>query len=162
MVRIEPFAVEKWMDKYENTPGVLNLAETCASSISIDELTKLSTDDKAQPPFDPTDKLTYGAIRGSQELREHIASLCSKEGGEQLPADNVLITQGAINANFLALYTLVGPSDHVICVYPTYQQLYDVPPSLGAETSLWRLMEENRYEPDLKDLESLVSVNTKA
>lgn len=160
MVRVEPFAVEQWMDEYETTPGVLNIAETCASSISINDLIKLSTNDESTP-FDPTDKLTYGAIRGSQQLREHIAALCSGEGGEQLPADSVLVAQGAINANFLSLYSLVGPGDHVICVYPTYQQLYAVPPSLGAETSLWRLRAENGYVPDLAELESLVKDNTK-
>ena len=141
MVRVEPFAVEQWMDKYETTPNVINIAETCASSISINDLTSLSTSASASPPFDPSDKLTYGAIRGSQALREHISTLCSAENGEKLPADNVLITQGAINANFLGLYTLVGSGDHVVCVYPTYQQLYSVPPTLGAEVSLWRLRE---------------------
>jgi hypothetical protein len=81
MVRVEPFAVEQWMDKYETTPGVLNISETCAASISINELAKLSTDSNAQTPFDPNDKMTYGAIRGSQELRGHIASFCSGETG---------------------------------------------------------------------------------
>ena len=161
MVRVEPFAVEQWMDKYEVTPGVINIAETCASSISINELIQLSSDGNAQTPFDPDDKMTYGAIRGSQQLREHIASLCNSEGGETIPAANVLITQGAINANFLALYTLIGPGDHVICVYPTYQQLYSVPTSIGAETSLWRLREENDYVPDVAELEELVKSNTK-
>lgn len=161
MVQIDPFTVEQWMDKYELTPGVLNISETCASSISINELIKLSTDENAKTPFDPDDKMTYGAIKGSQQLREYVASLCSGEDGPKLSADNVLIAQGAIHANFLAMYTLVGPGDHVICVYPTYQQLYSVPPSLGAETSLWKLRHENGYVPDLAELEGLVKENTK-
>jgi len=72
-----------------------------------------------------------------------------------------LITPGAIAANFLLFYTLIGPSDHVICVHPTYQQLYAVPKSLGAEVSLWKLREEKKYIPDLEDLKSLVKENTK-
>ena len=43
MVHITPFAVEQWMDKYETTPGVLNIAETCAASVSIDDLVGMST-----------------------------------------------------------------------------------------------------------------------
>lgn len=72
-----------------------------------------------------------------------------------------MITQGAIAANFLLFYTLVGPQDHVICVYPTYQQLYGVPESLGAEVSLWKLRKENGYIPDVSELDSLVKSNTK-
>ena len=73
----------------------------------------------------------------------------------------MLITQGAIGANFLLLYTLVNPGDHVISVYPTYQQLYGVPESLGAEVSLWKLKRENNFIPDVAELEALARPNTK-
>lgn len=46
-------------------------------------------------------------------------------------------------------------------MYPTYQQLYAVPSSLGAEVSLWKLKEESDYVPDLSDLKDLVKDNTK-
>lgn len=39
----------------------------------------------------------------------------------------------------LALYALIEPEDHVISMYPTYQQLYDIPKSLGADVDLWKL-----------------------
>jgi aspartate/methionine/tyrosine aminotransferase len=80
---------------------------------------------------------------------------------ESLPPENVLITPGAIAANFLLLYTLIGPGDHVICVHPTYQQLYSVPESLGAEVSLWKLRRHKKYIPDVEDLKSLIKPNTK-
>ena len=161
MVKIEPFEVEQWMDRYETTPGVLNIAETCAASVSIDDLTKLSTDKASKSLSLLSTKLTYGAIRGSDAVRSRVAALYSKGSPEPLPNDQVIITQGAIVANFLLFYTLVGPGDHVICVYPTYQQLYSVPESLGAEVSLWKLKEENGYIPDVSELEGLVKDNTK-
>ncbi|KAJ9151830.1 Capreomycidine synthase [Pleurostoma richardsiae] len=161
MVKIEPFEVEEWMDRYENTPGCLNIAETCAASISVDDLQALSTDSSAPGPLHTDTKLVYGAIRGSDGLRKRIASLYSRGDTATLPSENVLVTQGAIGANFLLFYTLVGAGDHVICVYPTYQQLYDVPKSLGAEVSLWRLKEENGFVPDPNELEGLVKDNTK-
>lgn len=161
MVRIAPFAVEQWMDEYETTPGVLNIAETCAASISLEELVGLSEDTAAANPIDASAKLVYGAIRGSEELRQSVVAQYSKDGGSKLSANDVLITQGAIGANFLALYTLIGPSDHVVCVYPTYQQLYSVPESVGAEVSLWRLRKDNRFIPDVAELEALVQTNTK-
>lgn len=161
MVKIEPFEVEQWMDRYENTPGVLNIAETCAASVSIDELVDMSTDKTAPGPLTLSTKMTYGAIRGSEKLRERVASLFSRDAPAPLSPENVLITQGAIVANFLLFYTLVGPGDHVVCVYPTYAQLYAVPRSLGADVSLWKLKEEDGYMPSVSGLESLVRPNTK-
>ncbi|TFB03013.1 Aspartate aminotransferase [Trichoderma ghanense] len=121
------------------------------------ELVQLS-EDKATNPLQTSTVLTYGAIRGSSTLRERIASLYE---GDQLSAESVLITQGAIAANFLVFYGLVGPGAHVICVHPTYQQLFSVPESLGAEVSLWRLRPENGLVPDVDELETLVKANTK-
>lgn len=160
MVKIEPFQVEQWMDRYETTPGVINTAETCVASVSLDELVSLS-EDKDAKLLDFSRPLTYGPIRGSDELRQRVAELLSKGASSALPAENVLITQGAIGANFLLLYTLVGPGDHVVCVYPTYEQLYAVPAHLGAEVSLWKLKPENNYVPDVGELAALVKSNTK-
>ncbi|KAK2606361.1 hypothetical protein QQS21_003180 [Conoideocrella luteorostrata] len=162
MVQFQHFNVEQWMDTYETTPGVLNVAETCCSSISIDELSRLSTHNDSPAAIPTSQRLTYGSIRGSVTLRQRVAELCSEEGRCGPTDDDVIITQGAISGNFLALYSLIGPGDHVVCVYPTYQQLYSVPASLGAEVSLWRLSDDAGYIPDLNDLEALVQNNTKA
>ncbi|OPB37919.1 Aspartate/tyrosine/aromatic aminotransferase [Trichoderma guizhouense] len=157
MVRFQHFEVERWMEAYEFTPGVLNIAETCVESVSIDQLAQLSGDKGELPPRTST-VLIYGAIRGSSALRETIATLYE---AEEIAPENVIITQGAIAANFLAFYSLIEPGDHVICVYPTYQQLYSVPESLGAEVSLWRLKPEQGFVPDMDELEKLAKANTK-
>ncbi|KAI1853054.1 hypothetical protein JX265_012810 [Neoarthrinium moseri] len=162
MVKIPPFDVEQWMDKYETTPGVLNIAETCCSSISVDALQRLNKRQDAPPPVDFSRPMTYGAILGSAELRQNIASQYDSAGssGEVHP-DSVIVTQGAIAANHLVFYSLVGPGDHVVCVFPTYQQLYAVPESLGAEVSLWELKAEDGFVPDVKALRGLIKSNTK-
>ena len=151
------------MDKYEVTPGVLNIAETCAASVSIDDLVALSEDKTIPNPLTSitSRKLTYGPIRGSPALRERLASLYSARVATPLSPENVLITNGAIAANFLTLYALVGPGDHVVCVHPTYQQLYDVPVTLGVEVSLWKLRRNKKYIPSLEDLKGLIKENTK-
>lgn len=164
MVKIPPFDVEQWMDKYELTPGVLNIAETCCSSISINELTAFHKNHQnANAPHQPvvnlSTRLTYGAIRGSSELRENIASTYESE--VKVSPESIIVTQGAISANHLVFYSLVGPGDHVICVFPTYQQLYAVPESLGAEVSLWKLQEKDGFIPDVEVLERLIKANTK-
>ncbi|EAU35508.1 conserved hypothetical protein [Aspergillus terreus NIH2624] len=147
------------MDKYE-TQAKYNVAETCCASISVADLQDLC-EDKSLNPLDLSTKLTYGAIRGSEQLRSTLANLYSVRTPSPLPADNVLVTSGAIQANFLALYALVGPGDHVICHYPTYQQLYSVPDSLGAEVSLWKAKEEDGWKLDVNELKELIRPNTK-
>ena len=164
MVKIQPFEVEQWMDRLETTPGVLNIAETCAASVSLDDLMAMCSDKAAPSPLSHSTKMTYGAIRGSTKLRHHVAALFDRSSLPEttlVSPDNILVTQGAIAANFLLLYTLIGPGDHVICVYPTYQQLYSVPESLGAEVSLWKLKPEHGYVPDPTELSTLLKPNTK-
>ena len=159
MVRISPFKVEEWMDRLETTPGVLNIAETCCESVSVEHLYKFADGDAA---LDLTSrKLTYGHIEGSPDTRQKIADLYKDDGSPDLEVDDVLVTQGAIGANYLTLYALVGPGDHVICVYPTYEQLYEVPRSIGADVTLWRLEEKDSYILNPTQLESLVRDNTK-
>lgn len=156
-----PTSHAKSICRYELTPGVINIAETCAASVSVEDLQALSTDKSGVSPLSLSRKFTYGAIRGSDTLRKRVADLYESDGFAPLAADNIMITQGAIMANFLLFYTLIGPQDHIICVYPTYQQLYGVPESMGAEVSLWKLNEENGYVPDVDELGSLARPNTK-
>ncbi|KAB8232888.1 putative aminotransferase [Aspergillus alliaceus] len=158
MVKIKEFAVERWMDDYEND-AKHNLAETCCASISLSDLSSLSGQRTSIVDYDQ--KQVYGAIRGSKALRSNIANLYTTEASVPVSADNVLVTNGAIQANFLALYTNVGPGDHVICHYPTYQQLYSVPEAFGAQVDLWRSREDAGWQPDLEDLRALVKPNTK-
>ncbi|KAL6920231.1 hypothetical protein FSST1_004257 [Fusarium sambucinum] len=151
MVRIVPFAVEQWMYNYETTAGVLNVAETCVASVSINDLVGMRKDTQTSGPIDTSIKLTYGSIPGSRTLRERIAAHCSGEGA-QLAVEDIIVTQGAI---------LLEPGDHVVCVYPTYQQLYDVPRSIGAEVTLWKLKEEQNFVPNTDDLMNVIQDNTK-
>ena len=149
----------KWMDAYETT-AKFNIAETCAASISIEDLQKLS-ESKSKNVIDLSTKLVYGEIRGSENLRANLSRLYSAKTANPLPSDNILITPGAIAANFLLLYTLIEKGDHVICHYPTYQQLYTVPASLGADVSLWKAQEDKKWQLDIQELKDLIRPNTK-
>ncbi|KAK3711682.1 hypothetical protein LTR37_009458 [Vermiconidia calcicola] len=157
-----PFRVEQWMDEHETT-AKYNLAETCCASISIDELVSFSEhkETKVSDVLDSSLIQTYGEIRGSSALRDNLSRLYSSKAGSPLPPERILITPGAIAANHLAFYALLGPGDHVICHYPTYQQLYTVPASLGAEVDLWKSKEDNKWLPDYDELAAMVKDNTK-
>lgn len=147
------------MDLYEGN-AKHNLAETCCASVSLKDVQSLSGEETDIIDF--SHKQTYGAIRGSKALRSNIAKLYnSSDSTTPLTSENVLVTNGAIQANFLALYSSVGPGDHVICHYPTYQQLYSVPKSFGAEVSLWKSSEKDDWKLDLAELKFLIQPNTK-
>ena len=150
------------MDDNEND-AKYNLAETCCASISLNDLIALSGEvSDSRSMLDFSRKQTYGPIRGSDALRSSIARLYSREtAASPLPLQNILVTNGAIQANFLALYACVGAGDHVICQYPTYQQLYAVPESFGAQVSLWKSRPDDGWLLDLDDLQALIQPRTK-
>ncbi|WP_028215520.1 aminotransferase [Paraburkholderia mimosarum] len=154
-MKIKEFAVERWMDQYENQ-CTYNLAETCVESMTVDELLTMtgrqtSVLDELRPM-----KLTYGAIEGTQRLREAIAATYARQS-----ATNIIVTHGAIGGNALIYETLVEPGDTVISVLPTYQQHYSIPASYGANVKTLILREENAFLPDLNELESLVDDKTR-
>jgi aspartate/methionine/tyrosine aminotransferase len=154
-MKIKEFGVEIWMNAYE-TKCEYNLAETCVESLTIDQLLEMAgKKDSILAELLPL-KMTYGAIEGSDRLRNNVAALYSKQS-----KDNVIITHGAIGANALVYETLVEPGDHVISVGPTYQQHYSIPESYGADVSILKLREENAFLPDLEELNALIRSNTK-
>jgi hypothetical protein len=68
------------MDTYE-TGAKYNLAETCSASISLDDLQGLSEEKEANV-LSRSAKMTYGAIRGSKDLRINLARLYSSKVGQ--------------------------------------------------------------------------------
>ncbi len=107
-MKIRDFGVEIWMNAYE-TRCELNLAETCVESLTVAELLEMADKtDSILSELLPL-KLTYGAIEGSDRLRDLVAGLYDRQARE-----NVVITHGAIGANALVHETLVGPGDRVM------------------------------------------------
>lgn len=163
MVVQEDFGVEKFMDKYE--VGIkFNLGETCVDSISISELDKLCTascTNLLETIFNA--KLTYGHIHGSSELKRKIADLYNNINNHKFPEKltdaDVVITNGAIGANFLTLYAFLEPKDQVLVVDPTYQQLESVSNVFSGNVTPFKLHFENQYLPDLTLLEKQIKQN---
>lgn len=126
----------------------------------------LSTDDVLA--FEPPDRreetkarllalpLGYSEARGTEALRGQLAGTYAR--GD---AEHILVTTGAIEANFLLFNQLLEPGDHVIAPYPAYQQLYTVPQAIGADVSLWKVGPESGYRYDLDAFERLLTPRTK-
>ncbi|MCL2853321.1 MAG: aminotransferase [Defluviitaleaceae bacterium] len=141
-MKIRDFAIEMYMNAYE-TKCRYNLAETCVSSLTVNELLELSGERDKNLDEMLSLRMTYGHIEGSPSFKEGICGLC-----ETIKPENVTATHGAIGANALVFCALVEPGDEVISVLPTYQQLYSVPEALGAKVTTLPLNMENGFMPD--------------
>ncbi len=155
-MKIKPFAVEEWMNAYEEG-AQYNIAETCVDSISLNELWELSGQDGQSFWADFCRKrMTYGDIVGFPAFREGICGLY-----KSIRPDNLVITHGAAGANHHVFYSLLEPGDRVISIMPTYQQLYSIPESFNAQVEVMQLKEENGYLPDMEELRHLATPDTK-
>ena len=155
-MKIKTFKVEQWMNEYEED-AKYNIAETCVDSISLNELLELAGENPKEYMESLLHKrLTYGHIVGSPEFKKGVCQLY-----ENMKEENILSTHGAIGANHLVLYSLVEKEDRVISVLPTYQQLYSIPESFGADVQVLKLRPENNFLPDLNELRSLINEKTK-
>ena len=155
-MNIKPFAVEEWMNEYE-VGALYNIAETCVDSVSLDELFKLTGENKEDFLKDfCAQRLTYGDIWGSEALRSGISKLY-----HTIKADEVVLTHGAAGANHHVFCSLISAGDRVVSIMPTYQQLYSIPEAIGADVAIMHLKQENDYLPDLNELKSLVTPETK-
>ena len=115
-MNIKPFAVEEWMNTYEDGARY-NIAETCVDSVSLDELFALCSEDRqAFLERFCARRLTYGDIVGSEALREGVCGLY-----QSLTPSEVVPTHGAAGANYHVFCSLVSPGDGVVSIMPAYQ-----------------------------------------
>ena len=152
-MRIDTFKLEDWMNRFCPT-AKYDLTTTCISPLSIRELITMCGIKSQLEIFDT--KLSYGEIHGTARLKIAIQSLYETQN-----LSNITVTHGAIGANQLVFESILEKGDDVLVVVPTYQQHYSIPKALGANVNLLFLKEENKWLPNLKELESKLTRRTK-
>jgi aspartate/methionine/tyrosine aminotransferase len=156
-VRIEPFLLERWMTRHE-TRVKYDIAESGILPLSTGELLDFEPLDARQATLERLLALPlgYSEARGTEALRGMLAGTYAR--GD---ADHILVTTGAIEANFLFFNVLLDAGDHVVAPYPAYQQLYSVPRAIGCDVSLWHVGPDTGYRYDVSVLERLVTPKTR-
>ncbi len=156
-MKIETFALERWMTAWE-TRTPYDIAESGIYPMSARELLAFEPEpERARILEDLLDlRLGYSEACGTLALRAAIAATYRATGPEE-----ILVTTGAIEANFLLFHVLLEPGDHVVAVYPAYQQLYSVPRAIGCDVTLWKLRSESGFRYDVDELERLVTPRTR-
>ncbi len=149
-MEIEIFELERIQSVWENRVEY-NLTESGIHPFTLKELlSEAEMDDLLSL------RLGYGQTNGSLELREAICGLYPGAG-----IDNVLVTNGSAEANFIAVWSHLEPGDELVLMLPNYMQIWGIARSFGVEVRPFHLREELRWGPDLEELKKLISPRTK-
>ncbi len=146
-MKFEPFVMERSLCQWENTVR-WNISESGVHPMTFAELAG---------GVDLGDLLLgYPQTNGTIPLRERIAGLYPGAG-----ADQVLVTNGCAEANFLAALTTLEPGDEVVAMLPNYMQVIGACRSLGARVIPFPLLESQGWRPDLDALDAAVGPRTR-
>ena len=150
-MQIETFELERLQSLWENRVDY-NLTESGIHPFSLRELLERH---ELETLLDL--RLGYGWTNGEPALREAIAAYYPGAS-----AENVLVTSGSAEANFLAMWSLLEPGDEIVAMVPNYQQIWGLARSLGVVVKPFRLREDQAWSPDLDEIRGLVSRHTRA
>src|SRR5262245_19899948 len=158
-MKLEPFALERWMTTYEQRVRY-DIAESGILPLSVQDLLAWEAPDPHERSLALETLLNlplgYSEAPGSLALRSAIAATYQRCGPE-----NILVTTGAIEANFLLFNVLLDPDDAVISQAPAYQQLISVPRAVTRNVALWQVRSDHSFHYDLTDLEQLLTTRTR-
>lgn len=147
-----PFDLERWQSRWENVVR-FNLSESGVHPLSIEELLTLSGGSLS----DLTSmRMVYSQSNGTSELRELIAGLYPGASHDQ-----VLVTVGSSEANFVSCWSMIEPGDKVAVLMPTYMQVWGLATNLRAEVITFHLAPERGWEPDPEEIGRAISPGTK-
>jgi aspartate/methionine/tyrosine aminotransferase len=151
-VDIERFEMERYQSLHWHQVDY-DLSESGVLPMTIRELLGPTADAEA---FLFT-KLGYPMSEGSFETR---ASVATWYPGATV--DNVTMTNGGSEANFLTLFSLLSPGDRLAFMVPNYCQGIGLGRLFGTGTDRFRLkLRDERWALDLEELEEAVGKRTK-
>jgi aspartate/methionine/tyrosine aminotransferase len=152
-MEIADFELERYLARWEFDVGHL----LCASDpepVPMRELLELADLETERLWGDL--RLGYTESAGHPLLRAEIARTYDHVAPEQ-----VLVCSGAQEAIFLVLGTMLGPGDHAVVVWPSYQSLHEVARASGAEVTLLPLEHDHGWALDLDRLRAELRPTTK-
>jgi len=149
-MKIDIFELERTLSLWENRVKY-NLTESGIHPFTLNEVLN---QDEIEKLFSL--RLGYGQSNGSEELRDAISQLYP-----DIDLDNVLVTNGSAEANFLAIWSYLNPEDELVYMLPNYMQIWGIARSFGITVKPFHLREELKWGPDLEQLKSLITPRTK-
>ena len=149
-MNFQNFDLEYFQSQFERTVA-FNLADSSVKCANVSDL--LQGEDARQI----TElALYYPEVNGTGLLRERIADLY-----EGAAANNVLVTVGAAQANWIICESLLEPGDEVIVISPGYRQVWGLAKNIGCRVKEVPLRPERNWQLDLDELEAAAGPKTK-
>ena len=104
----------------------------------------------------------YAPNAGLPELREALADKVTRRNAYEVRPEQVVVTQGGIQALYLVLRALLEPGDEVLLPDPAWPNYRMIAHLLGARVLSYPLVAEGGFLPRLEDLERLATPRTRA
>ena len=113
-MKIEDFALERWLTRHE-LHVKYDIAESGILPLKLNDLLGFESPDDRTAILERLLNLPigYNEAVGTRELRTMIASTY-----DGIDPDNILVTTGAIEANFLLFNVLLDTGEHVVAPIP--------------------------------------------
>tara|TARA_B100000073_G_scaffold90695_1_gene71541 strand:- start:4329 stop:5441 length:1113 start_codon:yes stop_codon:yes gene_type:complete len=150
-MKFEQFELERNQSLFENVVDY-NLSESGVHPLKLSEI--LSKDEQKQLL---NTELFYGYTNGTPELRKRVAEMYDSN----LNIENILITSGSAEANFLSVMTLLEAGDEIIYMTPNYLQIGHLARSFNIHVKNLPIRQELGWQWDIDELKTLVSSKTK-
>ncbi len=149
-LKLETFHLERFQSKWEHIVNY-NLAESGVQPFTLEELLGDREKIEIMNRF-----LGYVQTNGSNSLRANISELY-----QDACEENVLVTNGSSEANFLVAWSLLEKGDEALVMLPNYMQIWGLAKMMGGTpVPLW-LRENEGWRIDLEEIKEKVSHKTK-
>jgi aspartate/methionine/tyrosine aminotransferase len=152
MPTLPDFRLETYFAKWEFSARY-HLTASDAETLAVAELLSLADDDGRERWESLA--LGYTETRGLPALREEIAATYT-----DATADDILCFAGAEEAIYLAMRTLLEPTDHIVVLTPNYQAAETIPLAVCEVTGV-ALRPEDGWALDVDAVERALRPNTR-
>lgn len=150
-MKIEEFKTERVLSVWQNQVKY-NLSGSGVQPLFMKEI---FTEEELLEIYDSL-QLRYIQTNGTIPLKTAISQLYLDSD-----LDNIIVTNGSAEANFLTTWKLVEPGDEFVIMLPNYQLVPGSSRAFGANVKPFYLKEDNKWILDIEDIKEQVTPNTK-
>jgi aspartate aminotransferase len=155
MSRLPRSGIRRVFDEASKYPDCIRL-EVGEPSFPTPEHVKQAARDAMTSNF-----TRYTPNAGILDLREAIVEKVKRRNGIAATTDDVVVTNGGVEAVFTTLSSMVNPGDEVLISDPSWPNYLQMTVLLGVKAVYYPLKLEHDLVPTIEDIESRITPRTK-
>jgi len=155
MARLPRSGIRRVFDEASKYPDCIRL-EVGEPSFPTPEHVKAAAREAMSSNF-----TRYTPNAGILDLREAIVEKVARRNGIAATADDVVVTNGGVEAVFTTLSAMVNPGDEVLISDPSWPNYLQMTVLLGVQAVYYPLRLEHDLVPTVEDIESRITPRTK-